>query len=74
MCWGCETDAHELRPTDLEGYTIQAGDTFGKIAERYFGNRGDWIYIFERNKERISNADLLRPGQHIVIPNAESYR
>ena len=69
-----EPDCYKLRPTDLEGYTIQAGDTLGKIAERYFGNRGDWIYIFERNKERISNADLLRPGQHIVIPNAESYR
>ena len=67
-------DCYFLTPTDLEGYTIQKGDSLRKIAQKYYGNSGDWIYILQRNLDYIPDADRIQPGMFIVIPNAQSFR
>lgn len=67
-------DCYFLTPTDLMGYTVQEGDTLQKIAQRYCGSSTDWIYILERNRDCIQNADLIYPDMFIVIPNAESLK
>lgn len=67
-------DCYFLTPTDLEGYTIQKGDSLRKIAQKYYGNSDDWIYILKRNQEYIPDADRIQPGTFIVIPNAQSFR
>ena len=67
-------DCYFLTPTDLMGYTVQEGDTLQKIAQRYCGSSTDWIYILERNRDYIQNADLIYPDMFIVIPNAQSLK
>lgn len=65
-------DCYFLGPTDIEAYTIKKGDTLQKIAQAYYGNSAEWIYILERNKDHIQSANLICPGTLIVIPDAKA--
>lgn len=65
-------DCYFLGPTDIDTYTIKKGDTLKKIAESYYGNSAEYIYLLERNKKCIENADLIYPGTLIVIPDAKA--
>lgn len=47
-------------------YTIQPGDTLGRIARRYYGDPMLWTRIVEANN--IKNPDLIYPGQVFIIP------
>ena len=49
-------------------YTVAAGDSLWKIADRFYGNGAEWGRIHEANKDKIPNANLIYPGQTIVIP------
>jgi nucleoid-associated protein YgaU len=50
-------------------YTVQAGDTLSKIAERFYGKAAEWKKIHEANKEKVPNPDLIHPGDELVIPS-----
>jgi len=47
-------------------YTIQPGDTLGRIARQYYGDPMQWSRISEANN--IQNPDLIYPGQVFIIP------
>jgi LysM repeat protein len=47
-------------------YTIQTGDTLGRIARQYYGDPMQWSRIAEANN--IQNPDLIYPGQVFLIP------
>jgi nucleoid-associated protein YgaU len=47
---------------------IQKGDTLWAIAAAQLGNGSKYPAIVEANKEVIKNADLIFPGQKILIP------
>ncbi len=49
-------------------YTVQPGDTLSKIAEKFYGKASEYNRIFEANKNRLRDADHIRPGQELVIP------
>ena len=49
-------------------YTVQSGDTLSKIAKQFYGNAGDYMKIFEANKDQLSDPDKIRAGQKLVIP------
>ena len=49
-------------------YTIKSGDSLSKIAKQYYGNAQDWQKIYQANKDKIKNPDLIHPGQTIIIP------
>ncbi len=49
-------------------YTIQANDSLWKIAQIEMGNGNRWKYLYEMNKDRISNPNKLRKGTIILIP------
>lgn len=49
-------------------YTIQKGDTLWGIATKYYGNGSQYTKIYNANKSIIKNANLIYPGQKIVIP------
>lgn len=49
-------------------YTVLAGDTLGTIAKAYFGNSAQYKAIFERNADRLKNANTIYEGQIIVLP------
>lgn len=49
-------------------YTVKAGDTLSKIAAAEYGKASAYKTIFERNKDRLKNADTIYEGQVIVLP------
>lgn len=51
-------------------YTVQAGDSLSKIAQRRYGEASKWKAIYEANKDQIKNPDLIHPGQVLKMPNA----
>jgi nucleoid-associated protein YgaU len=50
-------------------YTVKAGDTLSKIAKAHLGNPGDYVKIFEANRDQLSDPDKIRPGQVLRIPS-----
>lgn len=49
-------------------YTVQSGDTLGKIAKQFYGNAMEYPKIFEANKPMLSDPDKIYPGQVLRIP------
>ncbi|MDZ4805042.1 MAG: LysM peptidoglycan-binding domain-containing protein [Candidatus Eisenbacteria bacterium] len=49
-------------------YTVVAGDSLSKIAKREYGDGNKWPTIFEANRDKLKNPDLIHPGQVLVIP------
>jgi nucleoid-associated protein YgaU len=49
-------------------YTVQAGDSLSKIAKREYGDANKWNAIFEANRDKIKNPDLIHPGQVLTLP------
>ncbi len=46
-------------------YTVQSGDNLSKIGTRYGVS---WQKIFEANRDKLDDADKIRPGQELKIP------
>lgn len=49
-------------------YTVQKDDTLQKISKKIFGTYGKWYKIYEANKDKISNPNILKPGTVLTIP------
>ncbi|MFD8414956.1 MULTISPECIES: transglycosylase family protein [unclassified Streptomyces] len=47
-------------------YEVKAGDTLGTIAEAH-NVKGGWEKLFELNKDIVSDADLIFPGQKLKL-------
>ena len=50
-------------------YKIQPGDNLTRIAESQLGDGSRWHDIFVANRDRLANADALRVGQEILLPD-----
>ena len=48
-------------------YTVVAGDSLWKIAQKELGNGSKWTQIYETNKKQISNPNRIYVGQELVI-------
>ncbi|MBA3658822.1 MAG: LysM peptidoglycan-binding domain-containing protein [Gemmatimonadales bacterium] len=51
-------------------YTVVKGDSLSKIAKREYGDAARWHAIYDANRDKISNPDLIHPGQVLTIPGA----
>lgn len=49
-------------------YTVVSGDCLWNIAQRFYGNGVLWPRIFDANRDKIKNPDLIYPGQVFTIP------
>ena len=49
-------------------YTVKAGYTLSKIAQSVYGDMWRYQDIFERNSDRLKNANTIYEGQVIVLP------
>lgn len=49
-------------------YTVVEGDTLRSISEDHYGRADDWTIIFDENRDVISDADKIYPGQLLRIP------
>jgi nucleoid-associated protein YgaU len=49
-------------------YTVQRGDQLSTIAQKQLGSVNKWQAIWELNKDRIPNPDLIQPGWVLIMP------
>jgi nucleoid-associated protein YgaU len=49
-------------------HVVVAGDTLGKIAQKYYGDPSLYMQIFEANKNQLKDPNKIFPGQKLVIP------
>jgi len=49
-------------------YTVQPGDTLGKIAQHHYGAASKYMVIFEANKPMLTDPDKIKVGQSLRIP------
>lgn len=52
--------------------TVQPGNTLWAIARERYGEPLMYVRVFEANRDRIRNPDLIYPGQVFVLPEAEA--
>ena len=49
-------------------YTVKSGDTLSAIAKSQLGSAGDYMKIFDANRDQLSDPDKIKPGQVLRIP------
>jgi len=54
-------------------YTVQPGDTLGKIAKHQLGDANAYMEIFNANRDQLSDPDKIKPGQQLKIPQAAKH-
>ncbi len=53
----------------LAHHTVKSGESLSKIAKQYYGDATKYNKIFEANRDKLKSADLIHPGDELVIPN-----
>ncbi len=51
-----------------KSYTVKKGDTLSIISRKFYGDSGQWKKIYDANKSRIKNPNILIPGTELTIP------
>lgn len=54
--------------TQTKTYTVKKGDTLWGIAKKYYGNGAKYPTIYNANKGKIKNPNLIYVGQVFTIP------
>ena len=49
-------------------YTVQSGDSLSKIAKEFYGSPGEYMKIFEANRDVLADPNRINPGQTLRIP------
>lgn len=49
-------------------HTVVASDTLRKLARSNYGDGDLWTKIYEANKDKIKNPELIYDGQELIIP------
>lgn len=49
-------------------YTVKKGDCLWNIAKKYYGNGSYYTKIYNANKDKIKNPNLIYPGQVLTLP------
>lgn len=49
-------------------YTVKSGDCLWNIAKRFYGNGAQYTKIYNVNRGKIKNPNLIYPGQVLTIP------
>ena len=49
-------------------YSVKSGDTLSKIANQFYGDAGQYMKIFEANKDKLKDPNQIQAGQELKIP------
>ena len=55
--------------TKAATYTVKSGDCLWNIAKKQLGNGADYTKIYNLNKDKIKNPNLIYPGQVLTLPS-----
>lgn len=50
-------------------YTVKSGDCLWNIAKKYLGDGSRYNEIYDLNKDKITNPNLIYPGQVLTLPS-----
>jgi len=50
-------------------YTVRPGDTLSSIAERFYGNPGDWAWLWHLNSSVVRDPNSIYAGEVLKIPS-----
>jgi LysM repeat protein len=53
---------------DQRRYTVKPGDTLSEISRQFYGDANQYNKIFNANRNQLSDASTIRPGQELIIP------
>jgi nucleoid-associated protein YgaU len=51
-----------------KNYTVKAGGTLSRIAQAELGDVNRWREIWDLNRERVANANLIYPRLVLIMP------
>jgi len=57
--------------TQAGDHLVVQGNTLWDLAQQFYGNPFDWRRIWEANRDRVDNPDLIYPGQLLLIPDED---
>ena len=64
-----QSGSSSTAPSDTpRTYTVVAGDSLSKIAKHVYGDASKWHAIFDANRDKIKNPDLIHPGEVLTLP------
>ncbi len=66
-------DYNEEKSPYLAIDTITPNRYLTTMSRQYYGDYRFWVYIYEENKDKISNPDRINPGITVIIPHPEKY-
>jgi nucleoid-associated protein YgaU len=49
-------------------HTVKSGESLSKISKHYYNDPMKYNAIFEANRDILKSADVIHPGQELVIP------
>ena len=62
----------DIKVADTSAYayhTVKSGETLSKISKQYYKDPNKYNTIFEANRDKLKSANLIHPGDKLVIPN-----
>lgn len=62
------SDEAATEPKAVRIYTVVKGDCLWKIAEKELGDGWRYIEIYNLNRDKIKNPDLIYVGQKLILP------
>ena len=65
----CEIAIDPSLPPPVRTYTVVAGDSLWKIADKFYGNGSKLPKIIAGNPGKLKNADsVIHPGDVLIVP------
>ena len=56
--------------SDIHGiHTVKPGESLSKIAKIHLDDANRYMDIFNANKDKLKDPNMIQPGQELVIPN-----
>ena len=66
------TPAVHIQPETIRPqrfHIVRKGETLSEISYEYYGSAGKWRKIFEANRGTVKDANTVRPGTKLIIPD-----
>ena len=64
-----KTTTPRTNPKSTGFHVVKSGDTLWAIAKKYYGSGAKYTKIYNANKGKIKNPNLIYPGQKFKIPS-----
>lgn len=71
VTWAEEGSSSIGAPSELPEYRIhivEAGENLHLLAAEYYNNARLWHRIYNANRDRIEDPNIIHPGQKLLIP------